>query len=161
MTHYKTMIETEFLGQWDLPAGRDVIVRIAKVERYVPERKKKDEKLKRIAISFAGKRKRWLAGPVSQKALAKMYGPHVEEWVGKLIALYVDESVEFGRERTGGIRVRPTPPRGKETTDPLDVEPPPQEKVEQLERARGQASFPDGSPLTLATNGREPGSDDV
>lgn len=155
VTHYKTLIETDWLGQWDLPIGRDVIVRIASVDRYVPEKKKKDEKTKRIAIGFAGKRKRWLAGPVSQKALAKMYGPNVEQWIGQLVALYVDESVRFGSETTGGIRVRPTIPRGKETTEALDATPP-QEKVEQLERA--QAAALDDEPAARPVH-RQPGED--
>jgi hypothetical protein len=159
--HYKTLIETEWLGQWDLPNGRDVVVRIAKVERYTPEvRKKKrradgtyeEERNKRIAISFHGKRKRWLAGPVSQAAIAKMYGNNVERWIDATIALYVDPDVRMGNDVVGGIRVRPTIPRAKETADDLDRAPPP-EKVEQLERAREHVDG--GEPLHTRQPGEE------
>lgn len=131
MTHYKTMIDTEYLGQWDIPAGRDVTVLIAKVERWTPEvqRSKKDPKdptrrihepNKRIKISFQGKKKAWLAGPVSQSAIAAMYGPHVEHWIGKAITLYVDTQVKMGRATVGGLRVRPMVPTARPTDDPLD-----------------------------------------
>ena len=164
MTHFKSLIDTEWLGQWDLPSGRDVVVRIAKVERYTPEVKKKkrrpdgtyeEERNKRIAISFHGKRKRWLAGPVSQAAIAKMYGNNVERWIDATIALYVDPDVRMGSEIVGGIRVRLTIPRGKESAEDLDRAPP-QEKLEQLERAREQVSaeIPLDAPHT-----RDPGED--
>jgi hypothetical protein len=159
VTHYKSMIETEWLGQWDLPGDRDIVVTIDSVDRYNPERRKKkrdpvtgqmvDERNKRIAIGFRNKRKKWLAGPVTQAVIAKMYGNNVEGWIGKQIALYVDAEVTMGREKTGGIRVRPAAPRGKkDEADPLDVDPP-QEKIDQLERARGD----------VAGSGREPGDD--
>jgi len=158
VTHYKELIETEFLGQWDLPPGRDVIVTIAKVERYTPRQRKKkkrddggfeDERFTRIAISFEKARKRWLSGPATQAVIAKMYGNNVEGWVGKKVALYVDHDVKMGRAVVGGIRVRPTPPKGKVTEEALDNTPPP-EKVQELEQARDDAGYV-----------REPGSDDV
>jgi hypothetical protein len=130
VTHYKSLIDTTCLGQWDLPADRDVVVLIAKVEKYAPEvRKKKklpdgtyvDEPIKRVRISFQGKKKSWLAGPVSQQAIAGIYGPQIENWIGKPIALYVDTEVTMGRTKTGGVRVRPRVPNGAQaTSDPLD-----------------------------------------
>lgn len=142
-THVKSLVDTPFLGQWDLaklPPGRDAVVKIVSVERYVPERPKKDEKFKRVAIGFERKRKKWIAGPVSIAALTKMFGPYIEDWIGQRIALYVDASVMFGRETTGGVRVRPTRPKADQapTDDPLDSAPDP-EKEQQIERAREQA----------------------
>ena len=75
-----------------------------------------------MAIAFRGKKKAWLAGPVSQKAIAGMFGPYLENWIGKAITLYVDTDVMFGKQKTGGVRVRPTPPKigTKATEDALD-----------------------------------------
>lgn len=87
---------------------------------YRPRQKKKNEKTNRYVIRFVGKRKAWLSGPATQQVIASMYGPYLERWVGKKIALYVDPNVTFGRDKTGGIRVRPTIPGGPATTDPLD-----------------------------------------
>ena len=147
MPHYKTLIDTTFLGQWDLPSDRDAIVTIATVERYKPA-VEKTKKLpdgtrikvpnKRIEIGFLGKKKRWLAGPVSHAILAGMFGPNTDAWIGKSIALYVDPDVEMGRVRTGGLRCRPTPAKGPPTSDPLEREPT-QEQVEAIERGREEA----------------------
>ena len=123
--HYKSMVDTNFLGQWDLPPGREVTVLIAKVERYNPVRKRKDnagneEPSKRLAIHFQGKKKPWLAGPVSLQAIAGLYGPIVQNWIGKAITLYVDPSVKMGKTTTGGLRCRPTVPHSAPTQDALD-----------------------------------------
>jgi hypothetical protein len=149
-TDYRTMVEKDYLGQWDLEGRADAIVLIEKVEPYAPEKRKTkmvdgarvEEKNKRIKVTFRGKRKAWLAGPVSQKVIAGMYGRYVQDWIGKPIALYVDPTVQFGRETTGGIRVRPTPPTGKATTAPLD-QPVDQAKAEQMARAATEAGYVD------------------
>ena len=123
-THYKELIDTDWLGQWDLPPGRDVTVTIATVERYKPKRVRMvngvPERNKRLDISFVGKRKHWLAGPVSQQSLAAMFGPVVQDWIGQKVTLYADASVTFGRKKTGGVRLRPTIATGPETDDSLD-----------------------------------------
>lgn len=121
-THYKSLIESEYLGQWDLQKdGKTVeaVVQIERVERFVPQKRQKkkvidaqgraewkDAPNRRIKISFKGKRKSWLAGPVTQEVIAKMFGPKIEDWIGKKITLYVDPSVKMGKQVTGGIRVR-------------------------------------------------------
>jgi len=150
-THYRKLREDpgRWLGQWSLPIGRDVVVIIEKVEPYVSERKQRrrmpdgtyrEEQSKRVIITFRGKQKQWLAGPVSQAAIASMYGPYIEGWIGKPISLFVDTEVEFGKQKTGGIRVRPTPPRigEKPTTDPLD-RPVDEAKAKQIEDAAAVA----------------------
>ena len=149
MTHYKTLVDSEWLGQWDMPEGRDVVVIIDTVQAYKPARKQrkkmpdgtyKDEPCKRIDIGLRGPngraiRKHWLSGPVSHKALVAMYGTNVDDWKGRPIALYVDHKVEFGGVITGGLRVRPTPPRGPATDDALD-RPVDEERAAMIEEAK-------------------------
>lgn len=128
-THYKQLIDTSYLGQWDFPPGRKATVTIESVKRYKPARARKvkrddgtfgPEPAKRLEIRFRGKRKPWLAGPVSQSAIAGMFGPIIQDWIGKSITLYVDESVMLGRARVGGVRVEPVAATGPETEDALD-----------------------------------------
>ena len=125
LTHYKTLLEREFLNQADLADGfggfREATVEIEAVPvLYRPRQRKKNEKNNRFVIRFVGKRKAWLSGPATQQVIAGMYGPYLENWVGKKITLYVDPTVKFGKDTTGGVRVRPTIPGGPVTTDPLD-----------------------------------------
>lgn len=146
--HYKSLIESEYLGQWDLEReGKyvEAVVQIERVERFVPQkvqRKKVTDAAgkavldahgkeqwkvapnRRIKIAFKGKRKQWLAGPVTQEVIAKMFGPKIEDWIGKKITLYVDPTVKMGRTVTGGIRVRleRNGAHGPLTDDALDNE---------------------------------------
>jgi hypothetical protein len=156
-THYKKWRQqaSEYLGQWDLMddtgALREATVVIASVVKFQPRiiRKRKqpdgtyqDEPNKRYEITFVGKRKKWLAGPVSQDAIAAMHGQYIEEWLGKKLRLYVDPNVEMGGRRVGGIRVRPTPPSDAPTADPLD-RPIDDAAAERIEQARADAGFLD------------------
>ena len=137
--HYKALLDNDTLGQWDIPPGRTVTVEIESLEPYIPKIRRKvngkPEPIKRYIISFVGKRKKWIAGPVSLQVIAKIHGKKLGGWIGKKIALYTDESVMFGRERTGGIRVRNTIPDEPPTTDPLDNEVD-REAAERIARAK-------------------------
>jgi hypothetical protein len=146
LTHYKTLLENEFIGQWDLADGeggfKRSVVCIEKVARYVPKRRKRkqvmnldgtakkdtrgqdvyeEEKNKKLAIYFRGKRKPALFGPTVQAVIAGLYGSAIEGWIGKHITLYVDPEVKFGTTKTGGLRVESRKPNpGQATHDPLD-----------------------------------------
>lgn len=150
-THYKSLIESDFLGQWDLTdpkTGRsfEPTVEIASATRYIPPVKRqkkmpdgsyKDEKNKRIEIAFVGKKKHWLSGPATHATIVGMYGQYIEDWVGKRITLYVDLSIKFGKRKVGGIRVRPLVPGSNvpTTLEPLD-EPVDEAKAAELDDAR-------------------------
>lgn len=153
--HYKGLLESDYLGQWDLtkPDGKHVeaVVQIAKVERYFPQKRQrkktvdpvtkkeewKDAPNRRLMVSFVGKRKKWLAGPACTDVLANMFGVHIEKWVGQKITLYVDPGVTFGKKTTGGIRVRNTAARGPLTEDALDNKPD-EDAMRAIEDARGE-----------------------
>lgn len=157
LTHYKTLIEREFLNQADLADGfggfREATVEISAVPViYKPRQRKQNEKANRFVIRFVGKRKAWLSGPATQQVIAGMYGPYLEEWVGKRITLYVDPNVKFGKDKTGGVRVRPIIPRGPVTADPLD-NPVDEEGAAQREAAAEAALNDDNSGQTPAQGG--------
>jgi hypothetical protein len=107
MTHFRTMYDAEYLGHWDIPEGRDVTVTIAEVKggELVAQGGRKSRK---PIISFVGKEKKFISNVTNSKAIAGMYGPHVEHWKGKKITLYVSTTRD---PSTGGetpcLRVRP------------------------------------------------------
>jgi hypothetical protein len=43
--------------------------------------------------------------------IAALYGDQIEDWAGKWITLFCDETVMFGNENKPGIRIRPDAPR--------------------------------------------------
>ena len=141
--HYKSMLDNEHLGQWDLGGNRPTVV-IESVQPYFPRKRKKvkredgtfgDEPIKKLLIRFVGKRKAWISGPATQQVIAKIHGRNIGDWIGKKITLYVDNSVMFGRENTGGVRVINVAPTGPATEDPLDRDID-REVAERIEAAR-------------------------
>jgi hypothetical protein len=145
--HYKTLIDTNWLGQWDLvdpqtKKNREPVVVIASVNRYRPERPRKkkvgnvwqDEPNKRIDIGFVDKKKHWLAGPESQEIIAGLYGPDVSNWIGKKLQLFVDPNVAMKGKKVGGLRPRDRVPGQSPTNETLD-NPVDEAKVEQLAEA--------------------------
>ena len=117
MAHYRSMFDAKYIGSWDLPAGKDVVVTIAKVAGE--ELNNGRTKNKKPVISFVGKEKTFVANKTNCKAIAGMYGTMTEAWIGKKIALYVTKTHDPGG---GGeidcIRVRPTVPKGKAAAEP-------------------------------------------
>ncbi len=114
MTHFRKFMDNELLGAWDLPEDRDVVVTISKVVGgdLVGIGGKKSKK---PVVTFVGKEKKMVFNVTNCKALAGMYGNHVEKWEGKKISLYTATA----RDPNGGpdvpcIRVRPTIPAAKE-----------------------------------------------
>lgn len=146
-THFKELLDTNFLGQWSFkrdPATgrrRKYVLEIEHVSRYKPPRPRtkrcpdcsKDPKCKtcggkgrvvepnkRILVQFKGVPKPWLAGPTSQEVLAAMFGPTVQDWYGRKITLYVDETVKMAGVIVGGVRCESKPADGKAVDVPPD-----------------------------------------
>ncbi len=128
MTHFRTLYDRDYLGSWDLPENRDIVVTIEKVVggELVGNGGKKNKK---PVISFIGKEKKFVSNVTNSKAIAGLYGNHVEKWAGKRITLYVSTTRD---PSTGGdipcIRVRPQAPAApsappSESQAPAEEEP--------------------------------------
>ena len=130
MTHFRAFMDHELLGAWDLPEDRDVVVEIERVaggELTAMGGKKN----KRPVVTFKGKHKKMVFNVTNCKAVAGMYGYHVEKWTGKRIALYVTTT----RDPNGGgevpcIRVRPQVP-GNSSSPPIEKSRAPAEEVQE------------------------------
>jgi hypothetical protein len=115
-------MDQELLGSWDLPEDRDVVVTIDKCiggELTGLGGKKS----KKPVVTFVGKEKKMVFNVTNCKAVAGMYGNHVEKWAGKRISLYVTTTRD---PSSGGevpcIRVRPkVPADGKESPAPAET----------------------------------------
>jgi len=148
MPHWRTMIEKDHLGAWDLtgPDGktpRDYTLQIVKVQsvslktREVPKGKRK------LVITFAKARKKFVCNTTNAETLEDLYGGDVDQWVGKLVTLYqTDVRSPKGKGMVKGIRVRPRRPEGQ-------AEEVPDKEVDEDIRSDQNDGF-----------GREPGSDD-
>jgi len=105
--HYKAMFDNEYVGAWDLPAGRDAVVTIAKVEAKII--KSQRDPVKKPVVYFQGKERPMIFNKTNSKAVAKLYGTDTADWIGKRISLYAT-TTSAGGEEVECIRVRPQAP---------------------------------------------------
>lgn len=105
-THWKALSNPNYLGEWALPNGQDIIATIDYVRRepVVGTNGKKEEK--RVA-HFKEGIKPLILNVTNSKVLASLYGtPYVEEWAGRKVQIYFDPTVKMGRDVCGGLRLR-------------------------------------------------------
>lgn len=121
MPDYRSMFDRTHLGAWDL-AGRDVTVTIAEVRAETISNGK--QKNKRPVLKLRNTEKTFLCNKTNARAIAAMYGPNTDAWVGQRITLY-PTTTDFGGQSVDAIRVRPTIPQARGTavrSQPVDPE---------------------------------------
>lgn len=102
-THWKKMTNTNYFGSWDLPEGKDMIVRIIEIrQEMVQNAQGREEK----AVAVIEGQKPLILNTTNMKSIAKALGtPYVEEWAGRKVQLYSERVAAFG-EITEAVRVR-------------------------------------------------------
>ena len=108
-THYKKLRNTNFLGSWDLPQGKDLVTTITKVENQEVFNPSDNSKEEVVVIELQGI-KPLIANATNCKNIAKACkSDYIEDWVGKTIALYSTKVKAFG-DVVDAVRVRPNAP---------------------------------------------------
>lgn len=95
----------QFLRQSDFEDGNSRVFTIARVEKTLFEAKNGRPEERKWVITFTNDRSLSL-NRTNLALLAKYFGKRAQAWVGQSIAVYRDESVNFGGRLTGGLRVR-------------------------------------------------------
>jgi hypothetical protein len=146
MPHWRSMIEKDHLGAWDLVGKddkpRDYTLEIAKVESNLLKTREQPKGKRKCVITFKGAQKKMVANTTNCETIESMYGPDTADWLGKRITLYQTKT----RNPKGGgqiacIRVRPQMPQGK--AEGIESRP-----VDEAMRAEQDEAF-----------GREPGEE--
>lgn len=87
LTHWKQLVNPNYLGVYSLPNGKDIILTIDKVVRELvtSEGGKKEEC---TVIHFKEKQKPMILNRTNSKMITKLYGtPYIEEWSGHKIKI--------------------------------------------------------------------------
>ena len=111
LTDYRSLYDKDFLGAWDIQ-GADMVITITKVVggQLVGQGGKKSKK---PVIYFRGSDKGFAVNATNGKAIATMYGPHIENWPGKKLSLYKSTTRNpNGDGEVECVRVRPQVPAG-------------------------------------------------
>jgi hypothetical protein len=143
VTHWRALIERDFLGAWDLK-GRDWSLTIERVESRPIHDSKSQKERRKCVLYFRGKEKAMVAGPTICDAIEGMWGSDYEQWVGKRITLYPTTTTVGKKKGIPCVRVRPTAPRAGQP----DAPGPMSEPVDREMRDKQDEAF-----------GREPGED--
>lgn len=104
-THFKTFLNKEYLGSWDLPNGQDIIGTISKCgpEKVIGADGKKEDC---FVIHFADVQKPMICNVTNSKMIAKVVGsPYIEDWLGKKIQIGSEKVRAFG-DVVDALRVR-------------------------------------------------------
>lgn len=145
MAHWRSLIEKDYLGAWDLVdrAGKpkDYTLKIVAVESRALKTKQTPKGKRKAVIRFEGADKAFVSNSTNCESIEGMYGSDIEGWKGKLITLYQTTCDVGPKRNVPCIRVRPTVPKGK--AEQVASQP-----VDEGQRAAQDEAF-----------GREPGED--
>lgn len=110
-THWKKLTNPNYMGDYSIPPGQDLIARIDYVAKETindPTGKKKEA----VVAHFSDGNKPMVLNKTNMKTISKIFGsPYIDEWRGRSIQIYFDPTVRFGRETPGGLRIRPFLPQ--------------------------------------------------
>lgn len=104
-THWKRLINPHYLGAYSLPPGGDMTVRIDYVTREIV--KGTDGKEEECTVAHMVNEKPMILNRTNSKAIAKLYGPYIEDWAGKDITLFASKT-KVAKEVVECLRIRPT-----------------------------------------------------
>lgn len=105
-THWKEMTNPNYLGDYSLPPGGDLIAVIEYVaqEEVTGTGGKKEVEV----VAHLRGQKPFILNKTNMKTIQKLYRtPYIEEWSGRAIQIYYDPTIKFGRDTVGGLRIRP------------------------------------------------------
>lgn len=109
MVHWRTFLDSDVIRYVDLQ-DKEYTLQIKKVQKGKIKGSGGKESTKAM-IWFEGREKPLGAGTAILSVIASLYGNDTRAWPSKWITIYPDPSVTFGKERVGGVRVRPAIPK--------------------------------------------------
>lgn len=103
-THWKRLMNPDYIGAYSLQEGEDLTVTIDYVvrEQITGTGGKKEE----CTVAHLVKNKPFILNATNSKSIAKLYGVYIEDWAGKKITLYAT-TTRMGGETVECLRIRP------------------------------------------------------
>src|SRR5690606_1388628 len=116
-THWKQLVNPDYLGAYSIPEGEDLTVMIESVasEEITGTNGKKEI----CSVARLKGNKPWILNMTNQKAISRLYGPYIEDWQGKPVTLYAS-TTKLAGEAVECIRVRPQVATRQKPTIPDD-----------------------------------------
>ena len=121
-THYKKLMNPDYLGAYALDPGKDLVVTIRSVanEMIIGADGKKEECI--VARFHERDIKPMILNATNCKTITKLAGsPFIENWQGMKIQLFVEKVKAFG-DVVEALRVRPFKPKVEEKLEEIPCE---------------------------------------
>ena len=93
-THWKKLINPDYIGAYALDPGKDLTVQISQVRREMVTGA--DGKKEECTVAYLKDQKPMILNVTNCKTIEKLYGPYIEDWNGKYITLYAAKVRAFG-----------------------------------------------------------------
>lgn len=103
-THWKKLVNPDYIGAYALPEGEDMTVKIDFVQ--VEEVKGPGGKKDVCSVAHLIGHKPLILNMTNSKSIAKLYGPYIEDWRGQSITLFASVTKLAG-ESVECLRIRP------------------------------------------------------
>lgn len=119
-THWKKLVNPEYIGAYSLEDGKDLTVSIEKVirEMVTGDGGKKEE----CTVAYLVGHKPLILNRTNAKTITKIYNsPYIEDWSGKKITLYATTTRVAG-ETVECLRIRPTVSKEEDFTKEIEAE---------------------------------------
>lgn len=103
-THWKRLINPDYIGAYSLEEGQDLSVVIESVcsDVVTGTGGKKEES----TIAYLKGQKPFILNNTNSKSIAKLYGPYIEDWSGKPITLFAS-TTKLAGDTVECLRIRP------------------------------------------------------
>lgn len=103
-THWKRLINPDYIGAYSLDEGKDLTVQITQVRRdiVVGTGGKKEE----CTIAYLKDQKPLILNNTNSKTISKLYGPYIEDWAGKSVTLFAT-TTKLAGDTVECLRIRP------------------------------------------------------
>jgi len=105
LTHWKKLINPDYIGAYALNPDEDLTVTIDYVQREMVTGA--DGKKEECTVAHLVGQKPLILNNTNSKSIQKLYGPYIEEWTGKRVTLFASTTRAFG-ETVECLRIRPT-----------------------------------------------------
>lgn len=119
-THWKKLVNIDYIGAYSLDEGKDLTVTIIKVE--VKRVKGEGGKEEDCTVATLKGQKPFIINRTNAKTITKLYNsPYIEDWAGKKITLYATTTRVAG-ETVECLRIRPQIPKEEDFTKEIEAE---------------------------------------
>lgn len=125
MTNYRNVYKSDHLGVMDIEElidkGSPLIFTIKKVEQFMGNSgyKVMGKEGKFNIVHFEEGLKPWVLNAGNGLVLKRWtQSLNIEDWVGLKVQLFIDPTVKFAGEITGGVKINPQKPKGRQVITP-------------------------------------------